>query len=83
MRYLLVCMLVMVSGCGNKFAMNPDVTAYFAALCEKDGFAKGSSENTGCIRVKAVQAAPMQVRSGGSNRMSTTCTKIGNDTHCN
>lgn len=80
MRYVLaLALLISLTACSKQ--VRPEVVAYFSALCEKEGFAKGTEENAGCVRVKAAQAQPVQVR--GPNRTSTTCATIGGNVHCN
>ena len=80
MRYLLaLALLITLTACSKQ--VRPEVVAYFAAQCEKEGYPKGTEENAGCVRVKAAQNQPLQIR--GSNRSSTACTPIGNTVHCN
>jgi len=75
-------LLASLSACSSNAQVKKDVDAYFAAVCEKEGYPKGTPENAGCVRVKLVEGSPQKVR-GGSGRMSTTCTPIGNSVHCN
>ena len=84
MHYLMAALL-MVSLTGCSKSVRKDVGAYFAAVCEKEGFAKGTEENDGCVRVKATQVQP--VRSGGGGvfippKSSIQCQQVGNTTRC-
>lgn len=54
---------------------------YYAALCEKDGFARGTAEHHGCVSAKMDAAHPPVVRSG-SQRLSTSCYRMGQWVNC-
>ena len=78
-------LLVSLTGCASKSQARKDVEAYFSAVCEKEGFAKETAENHGCVLVKMQQSTP--VRSGGGYapippKTSQTCQQFGNTTRC-
>jgi len=76
---VMVALLASLSACSSRAQERKDAAVYFASVCEKEGYAQDSPEHPGCVAAKLNQAFPRH----GSGRMSTTCTTIGGNVHCN
>jgi hypothetical protein len=71
-------------------AKRAEQTIYFSAVCEKEGFAKGTAEHTGCVSARLDQLEPDQVNTNvimtqpRQERLNTYCrtSSSGRSTIC-